>query len=91
MTAELTAAGIVVALADLALIVACWKSRTVLGGVMGAAGLALVVLAVARVASGSASEYLIAIAAVTLVIGTTLYIIGQSLERLLDDQPDETW
>jgi hypothetical protein len=89
MTAELTAAGLVVAVGDLALIVACWRSRTVLGAVLGAAGMALAVFGVARGASGSASEYSIAIAAVTLVLGTALYIIGQALERLLDDEPDQ--
>jgi membrane-bound ClpP family serine protease len=89
MTAALTAAGLVVALGGLALIVACWKTRTVLGGVLGAAGMALAVFGVARGASGAASEYSIAIAAVTLTIGTALYIIGQALERLLGDEPDE--
>jgi hypothetical protein len=89
MTAELTAAGLVVAVGDLALIVACWKTRTVLGGVLGAAGMALVLFTVARGASGSRSEYSIGIAAVTLVLGTALCVIGQALEHVLDDEPDE--
>ena len=88
MTAELTAASLVVALADLALIAACWKSRTVLGGVLGASGVALVVLSVAGDASGPARESSIAIAALTLVIGSVLYALGQALERLLDNQHD---
>jgi hypothetical protein len=89
MTAELTAAGVVVAVGDLALIVACWRTRTALGGALGAAGMALAVFGVASGASGLASEYSIAIAAVTLGLGTALYIIGQVLERLLDDEPDQ--
>ena len=51
--------------------------------------MALVLFTVARGASGRASEDSIAIAALTLVMGTTLYIIGQALGRLLDDEPDE--
>jgi membrane-bound ClpP family serine protease len=90
MTAELTAAGLVVALGDIALIVASWKTRTALGGVLGVAGMVLAVYGVARGPSGTTGEYSIAIAAFTLVIGAALYIIGQTLERLLADEPDET-
>ena len=88
MTAELTAAGLVVALGDLALIIACWKSRTVLGGLLGAAGMLLVVLAIVRGASATAGKYSIAIAALTVANGTVLYTLGQALERLLDDEHD---
>jgi hypothetical protein len=90
MTAELTAAGLVVAVGGLALIVVCWKTRTVLGGLLGATGIVLVAFGVARGASRTAGEYSIGIAAVALLIGTVLYIIGQVLERLLDDEHDET-
>lgn len=66
------------------MIAACWTSRTVLGGALGATGIALVVLTLARVASGTAGSYSIAIAALALLIGTILYVLGQALERLLD-------
>ena len=89
MPAALTAAGVAVVLGELALIVACWKSRTALAGVLGAVGVALVVFAVAHGSHGQAAEYSIAVAAVTLVIGTTLYILGQVLERLLEGEPDD--
>lgn len=88
MSAVLTAAGLVVSLGALALILACWRSRTVLGGLLGAASMLLVVLAIVRGASATAGTYSIAIAALTLAIGTVLYTLGQALERLLDDEHD---
>jgi hypothetical protein len=88
VTAELTAAGLAVALGDLALIIACWKSRTVLGGLLGTAGMPLVGFAIVRGASGGASVYSIATAALALAIGSVLYVLGQALERLLDDEHD---
>jgi uncharacterized membrane protein len=89
MTAGLAAAGLVVAVGNLALVVVCWKSRTALGGVLGVVGLGLVVFSVARGLSGAVSDYSIGIAAVMLVIGAALCVIGQALERLLDDAPDD--
>ena len=66
-----------------------------LGGVLGAAGFVLAVLGVVRGAlvQGAAhlsSDYPILLAGLMLGIGTTLYVIGQVLERLLKDSPDDT-
>ena len=85
MTGARTAAAILVAAGDVWLIVACWKRRSVLGGILGACGIPLVALSVAAGPSQGASEHALLIAAIALVIGTALYGLGQALERLLDD------
>jgi hypothetical protein len=89
VTGALTAAGLVVAAGDLALIVACWKRRSVLGGVLGTCGIALVALSIASGPSGGAGERALLIAAIALVIGTALYGLGQTLERMLADGPQD--
>ena len=89
MSAALIAAALLVALGDLALVAASWKSRTVLGGVLGAVGVVLVGFAVVRGAAGGIGEHAVVIAGVTLVIGAALYTLGQALERVLEDGDDD--
>lgn len=89
MTPVLTAAGLFVLAGDLSLIVACWKRRSVLGGVLGACGVPLVAFAIAAGPSRGASKHALLIAAIALVIGTALYGLGQALERLLDDEGED--
>jgi hypothetical protein len=84
----LTAAGLVVAVGDLALLAGCWKQRSVLGGLPAVAGLALVALATLAESGGQTSADELAIAAVALVLGTVLFAIAQALERLLDRSPE---
>jgi len=88
MTAALTAGGAAIAVGDLCLIAICWRRRSVLGGVLGAAGIPLVVFAIAAGPTGDRAEATLAIALALLIIGVGLYGLGQALERLLDGGPD---
>jgi hypothetical protein len=79
----------VIAVCDLLLVVTSWRSRTALGGVLGSIGLLLVGLALAVGPNPGAGDYELVGAGVALVIGTALYVIGQVLQRLLDDDPED--
>jgi hypothetical protein len=85
----LTAAAPIVAGGDVALVVACWKRTSVLGGLLAAAGLPLVVLATLAESEGHAGADELLLAAVALALGTVLFAIGQALERLLDGSPQD--
>jgi hypothetical protein len=87
VSAALTIVGFLVALGDVSLVVACWRSRTVLGGVLGGSGFVLAVLTLLR--GDAHGGYLILIAAVLLAVGTAVYFIGQAVDRLLQDAPDD--
>jgi hypothetical protein len=84
----LTAAGTVVGTAALALIVICWKSRTVLGGVLGAVAVALVVVALTVKPPGDTRGAWLGVALVVLLMGVVLYVLGRLVDRLLDGDPD---
>lgn len=84
-----TAIGLAIAVGATALVVICWKTRTVLGGLLGAISVALVVLAILSGPARRDGEYTLAGAGVALVIGAVLYGIGHALQRLLDDEPGE--
>ena len=83
------AAGVLIAVGNLLLLVTCWKRRTALGGLLGAVGVALVAFAIARVPSRDAGELALWAAVGTLLFGSALYALGQLFERLLDDGPDD--
>jgi len=89
MTGVLTIAGLVIAAGDVSLVVACWKGRSVLGGVLGATGIPLVVYAIVAGPSHGTGKQALVIAAIALVVGTALYGLGQAFERLLDDGPED--
>ena len=89
MTEALTVAGVAVAAGDVTLVVACWKSGSVLGGVLGACGIPLVAFAIVAGPSRGASKHALLLAAIALVMGTVLYGLGQAFERLLDDGPQD--
>ena len=89
MTGALAVGGAVIAAGNVCLIAICWRRRAVLGGVLGAAGILLVVFAIASGPTGGLGEGTLAIALVLLIIGAGLYGLGQVLERLLDEGPDE--
>ena len=84
----LIAAGALIALGDVCLVVTCWRSRTVLGGLLGVAGIPLLVSAAASGFDRSASNYALLGAGVALAIGTALYALGHVLERLLGEEPE---
>jgi hypothetical protein len=89
MTGALAAGGAAIAVGDLWLIAICWKRRAVLGGVLGAVGIPLVVFAIASRPTLDRGAGALAIALILLVIGVALYGLGQALERLLDEGPEE--
>lgn len=74
------AGGLAVAGADVCLGLACWRSQTVLGGLLAAASLAMVALALVV----GPAEAAVGIAAAFLGIATVLYGVGRVLQRLLD-------
>jgi hypothetical protein len=84
----LAAGGVAVAAGDVVLLAISWRSRTVLGGLLGAVGLPIVGFALV---SGPSSESVAAlvIALVLLVVGSALYGLGQALERLVDTDPED--
>jgi hypothetical protein len=87
---SLLAIGLAIAVADTWLVVICWKTRTVLGGLLGVISLCLVVFAIASGPARGMSGYPLVGAGVALFIGAALYGIGHALERLLDDEPGES-
>ena len=89
MEGALAAAGAAIAAGDLWLVVTCWKHQAVLGGVLGAVGIPLVAFATASGLTGSAGEGALVIALILLIVGVALYGLGQTLERLLDEPPEE--
>ena len=89
MTGALTAGGVVIAVGDLWLIAVCWRQRAVLAGVLGAAGIALAVLAIVSGRTVEPAEGTLTIALALLIIGAGLYRLGQATERLLGDGSDD--
>ncbi|HEY2398184.1 MAG TPA: hypothetical protein VGH78_04245 [Solirubrobacteraceae bacterium] len=89
MTGAAVAGGASIAVGDLLLIAICWRRRAVLAGVLGAAGIPLAVFAIASGPTVDGPEGTLAIALALLIIGVGLYGIGQLLERVLDEGPDE--
>jgi hypothetical protein len=75
--------------AGLCLVVVCWTTRTVLGGLLGATGIGLAAFAAASSAKGGYGKAALILALVLLIIGVVLYRLGQAFERLLDDAPEE--
>src|ERR1700740_3822805 len=83
MRGALAAAGAAITIGDLWLIAICWRRRAVLGGVLGAAGIPLVVLGVGSGPNADPGERTLAVALALLIVGAVLYALGQRLERLL--------
>jgi hypothetical protein len=84
----LIAGAIGVGAGDLVLLVACWRSRTALGGVLGLVGLALAVWAVVAGPNGSSGKLALVGALVALVLGSCLFAAGKALTRLLAEPED---
>lgn len=89
MTAAVAAGGVTIAVGDVWLITRCWRHRSVLGGVLGAGGIPLVVFALAPGPTVDPREGTLAIALALLIIGVVLYGIGETFERLLEEDPDK--
>lgn len=89
MTGALAAGGAAIAVGDVWLTATCWRRRAVLGGVLGAAGIPLVIFAIVSGPTSDPGEGTLAIAIALLIIGVAVFGLGQALERLLDEGPDE--
>jgi len=85
----LTIAGGVIAAGDVWLVVISWKRRSVLGGFLGAVGIPTVLASVLTDPTQGIHEDALLIAAIMAAIGFVLYALGQALQRLLDDHPDD--
>jgi hypothetical protein len=83
------AAALAVIAGDICLLLACWRSQTILAGVCAAAGIPLVGFAVLSGISTSTGEAALIIALGALVIGIALFGLVQVLQRLLDSEPRE--
>ena len=89
MAGAFAAGAVAVVVGDSWLLAKCWRTRTVLGGILAAVGIALVGLAVASRVSGGAGGAALLIAGAFSVVGGVLYGIGQAFERLLDDERED--
>jgi hypothetical protein len=89
VAAALTAAAVLVALGDVALIATCWRSRSVLAGILGVVGTPLVLFARLGGATRASSKRALLGAAAALVLGVALLALGQALERLLHSEPED--
>ena len=89
MGAALTAAGLAIAVGGLWLVVSCWRSRSVLPGFLAATGTLIVVLAAVAGPARNHRGAALLIAAITLTVGIALDWLGQSIQRLLDREPED--
>jgi hypothetical protein len=71
------------------LVVICWRRRTVLESAAVTSGLALVALWIASGLSRSAPRAAPVIAHIFLLVARALYRLGQNVERLLDEEPED--
>jgi hypothetical protein len=78
-----------IAIGALLLVVICWKTRTVLGGLLAGISLALVVVAFASGSGHAVGMYALLGAGIALVMGAALYGLGHAVQRLLDSEPSE--
>jgi hypothetical protein len=85
----LVAEAALIGAAGLWLVVVCWATRTVLGGLLGAVGIGLAAFAAAVGPKGSYGKAALIFALVVLIVGVVLYRLGQAFERLLDDGPED--
>jgi hypothetical protein len=88
LQALLISGAVAVGAGDLLLLLACWRSRAALGGVLGFVGLALAAWAVVAGPVGSIRKLALGGALVALVLGSCLLAAGKALMRLLAE-PDE--
>ena len=89
MAVALALGGVVVLLGDAALVSVSWRNRSALAGILGLTGIPLVAFALLSGIARHRSELALLVAAVTLVLGSALFALGQALERLLETEPDD--
>lgn len=88
MNAVFVAMGVLVITGGGWLLVRCWRRRAVLAGLCAAAGIALLVLTIVLGFRDGARELGLIMALVAVVIGSVLFRLGQTLQRMLDTEPE---
>jgi hypothetical protein len=83
------AAGVAIAAGNLTLLVRCWKRSSVLGGLLAALGLPLALFALVSGPTRGAGEDALVGALIALVVGSAIYFLGQAVQRLLDEDPED--
>ncbi len=89
MTGALILAAAAVVVADGWLLVACWRRRSVLGGLCALGGAPLIGFALVSGLAGGIGEAALIFSVVVLLIGIVLLGLGQTVQRLLDQEPEE--
>ena len=65
------------------------RSKTVLSGLLGTVGIALVAFAIGSAATGASRKAALAVTLIVLIIGSVVYGLGQAFERLLEQEPSD--
>ncbi len=89
MSGALILAVAAVVVADAWLLVACWRRRSVLGGLCAFSGAPLIGFALASGITGGTGQAALTLSGVVLLIGIVLLGLGQTMQRLLDQEPEE--
>lgn len=72
------------------LVVVCWRRRSVLALLCGVCAIACAVLAGTSGSAGSTATDALVGSLTAVTIGMVLLVLGQALQRLLDQDPDES-
>src|SRR5271165_1589882 len=83
------AAAVLLGMANLGLVAACWRRTSTLPLLGGVVGVVSAVAAGATVAGGRDATDELAGSLAAAIIGTVLLVIGQIVQRLLDAEPDD--
>jgi hypothetical protein len=89
VTGVLAAGALAMAGAAVTLVVICWRARAVLSGFAAAVGIALVAFAIASGLRGRAARDALLMSLIFVLLGSVLYGLGQTFERLLEEQPED--
>jgi len=83
------AAAVLLGVANVGLVAACWRQRSVVAPLAGMVGVLAAVAAGASVPAGRKATDELAGSLAAAIIGAVLLVIGQVVQRLLDAEPDE--
>ncbi len=84
----LVLAGLAIAGADAGLTVIAWRRRAALSAVAGVAGVGTGLAAAVSAGGGSHAQILLGVALVLGGFGIALFVLGQVVQRLLEQTPD---
>jgi hypothetical protein len=84
----LVLAGLAIAAADTGLLVLALRQRAALSGVAGLGGVGSGLAAAVSGAGENEAQILLGLALVLGTLGSVLFVLGQVVQRLLDETPD---